>query len=253
MGVPRRGTATRLIAAGLVAGALFLLFRPGTTDPADSGTTTGTAADTPVVGALFVDTGEHFCTASVVHSPGRNLAMTAAHCVSGGGDITFVPGFLDGRRPLGTWPVTRIIVDPAWMDSRDPDVDVGFLVLGDLEGQHIEDVVGANALGLDRGFERQVRMTGYPDERDAPITCAHGTERYSAHQLMIRCPGFTDGTSGGPWVTDADPATGLGTVIGVIGGFEEGGGTDGVSYSTYFDHRIGDLYQRAIAPPTADR
>ncbi len=28
---------------------------------------------------------------------------------------------------------------------------------------------------------------------------------------------FPDGTSGGPWVTDVDPATGEGTVVGVTG------------------------------------
>ena len=38
------------------------------------------------VGALFVHSsgGNHFCTASVVASPGRDLLITAAHCINGG-------------------------------------------------------------------------------------------------------------------------------------------------------------------------
>jgi hypothetical protein len=38
------------------------------------------------VGALFEHgpSGNHFCTASVVSSPGLNLLITAAHCINGG-------------------------------------------------------------------------------------------------------------------------------------------------------------------------
>src|SRR5262249_44476971 len=45
-------------------------------------------AGTPAVGALFTTSGRndllgsHFCTASVVDSPHRDLVLTAAHCVS---------------------------------------------------------------------------------------------------------------------------------------------------------------------------
>lgn len=55
-------------------------------------------------------------------------------------------------------------------------------------------------------------------------------------------PRFPDGTSGGPWVIDVDAATGDGTVIGVIGGYQYGGDSPDVSYSSYFDSDIKDLY-----------
>src|SRR5947209_7706771 len=46
------------------------------------------------VGAIFIDGGSlHVCTGSVVHSAGGNLMMTAAHCLAGASQITFVPGF----------------------------------------------------------------------------------------------------------------------------------------------------------------
>ena len=43
--------------------------------------------------------------------------------------------------------------------------------------------------------------------------------------------GYTNGTSGGPFLANVHPATGLGTVIGVIGGCEQGGDTPSVSCS----------------------
>src|SRR5579859_3244814 len=94
--------------------------------PARSATPSATSSATPsgqalafggvaTVGALFpadatgLRTGcGHFCTASVVHSPSGDLAVTAAHCVTGGtSPVVFVPGYHDGIAPYGTWQVTR--------------------------------------------------------------------------------------------------------------------------------------------------
>ena len=52
---------------------------------------------TPAVGALFTinsgQLGQHFCTASVVASPVKDLVITAAHCLHGRqpGQVAFVP------------------------------------------------------------------------------------------------------------------------------------------------------------------
>src|SRR5207244_10996358 len=83
-------------------------------------------AGTPAVGALFQVTpgglGRHFCTATVVASPVKNLVITAAHCVSGQrpGDLAFVPGYRHGSRPYGTWAVRRIVVASGWAGRRNP-------------------------------------------------------------------------------------------------------------------------------------
>src|ERR1700746_1499199 len=76
-------------------------------------------AGTPPVGALFTTSagklGQHFCTASVIDSPNGDLAITAAHCVTGtSGTIDLVPGYDNGSTPYGVWPVTKIYVDQAW-------------------------------------------------------------------------------------------------------------------------------------------
>ncbi|HXF20282.1 MAG TPA: hypothetical protein VN597_07475 [Streptosporangiaceae bacterium] len=42
-------------------------------------------------------------------------------------------------------------------------------------------------------------------------------------------------------------ATGLGTVIGVIGGYQQGGNTPSVSYSAGFGRAVRTLYEAAVA------
>jgi len=211
------------------------------------------------VGALFVRGGssDHFCTASVVASPGRDLLITAAHCIhtgKGGGyrqDIVFVPDYRDGQEPFGVWTVERLVVAPQWISDSDPDLDVGFVVLAPHDGQNIEDILGANRLGFDPGYQNLVHVTGYPSSADAPITCINWTSRQSATQLRFECGGFTGGTSGSPWVTHFNRRTRTGTIIGVIGGYQEGGDTDAISYSPYLGPAIQRLYEQAIAEETA--
>jgi V8-like Glu-specific endopeptidase len=211
------------------------------------------------VGALFEHdaSGNHFCTASVVASPGRNLLITAAHCINGGKgggyrqDIVFIPGYRDGQTPSGIWTPARLVVSPQWMNSSDPDYDVGFVVLKPDDGKNIEDVLGADQLGIDPGYQNQVRVTGYPSSADAPITCAGWTSEQSPSQLRFECDGFTGGTSGSPWVTDVDPQTGTGIIVGVIGGYQEGGSTAAISYSPYLGQQVDQLYHQAVADETA--
>jgi V8-like Glu-specific endopeptidase len=206
------------------------------------------------VGALFTDGagGDHFCTASVVHSPGRDLLVTAAHCVHGGQggsygtDLVFVPGYRDGDTPEGQWPVTGIVVDQRWISSSDPDLDVAFVTVGEVGGKHIEDVLGANTLGVDRGFGKVVRITGYPSTASSPISCLNRTTQQSQYQMRIACTGFPGGTSGSPWLAAFDEKKGTGTVIGVIGGYQQGGDSADVSYSPYFDQDVQALYDRAV-------
>jgi V8-like Glu-specific endopeptidase len=211
------------------------------------------------VGALFEHdaSGDHFCTASVVASPGRDLLVTAAHCINGGKgggyrqDIVFIPGYRDGQTPYGIWTPEQLVVAPQWMSSSDPDFDVGFVVLKPYDGKNIEEVLDADQLGIDPGYRNQVRVTGYPASADAPITCTGWTSKQSSSQLRFECDGFTGGTSGSPWVTRVDARTGTGTIVGVLGGYEEGGSTAAVSYSPYLGEEVEQLYRQAAADEAA--
>ena len=209
---------------------------------------------TPAVGALFTTSGSglgrHFCTASVVASPGKDLVITAAHCLAGyqPGQVEFVPDYHRGRQPFGAWPVTEIFVDGAWLSSGNPDDDVAFLVVhqpGDA-GQ-VQDLTGGEALATGWKAAQLAQVIGYPDGRHRPITCISRTRRFGSHQMEFDCGGYTNGTSGGPFLVKVHGATGLGTVLGVIGGYQEGGDTPSVSYSARFGRQVRSLYNEAVS------
>ena len=211
------------------------------------------------VGALFEhsSSGNHFCTASVVSSPGKDLLITAAHCINGGkgagykSHIVFIPGYRDGQEPFGVWTPARLLVAPQWADSADPDYDVGFVVLKPRGGKNIQQVLGASRLGNDSGYQYLVHVTGYPDSGNAPITCVNWTSRFSRTQLRFKCSGYTGGTSGSPWVTHFNSRSHTGTIVGVIGGYQLGGDTPSVSYSVRFGSAVQQLYRQAVADEAA--
>jgi hypothetical protein len=57
--------------------------------------------------------------------------------------------------------------------------------------------------------------------------------------MRVNIPGMAAGTSGAPWID------GAGEVIGVIGGHDEGGTEDDVSYSVYFGRTVQALLSTA--------
>src|SRR5215472_12256388 len=261
---PLRLFATLAVAAGLAA--LLLV-------PADGGAAGDTGPTRPVaglgaagaphsgqtfggmaaVGALFSENsgrlGAHFCTATVVHSPHGDLAVTAAHCVSGtSGPIAFVPGYANDQQPFVIWQVTRVYTDDAWQSAEDPDHDVAFLRVSPAsDGTRIEDVTGAEQLGTGWAAPALVQVIGYPDSADQPVLCANWTRSFSLTQLEFDCDGYTNGTSGGPFLAGLSAASGQGTVIGVIGGYQQGGDTPEVSYSVAFGTAVAVLFETAEA------
>ncbi|MET8132146.1 MULTISPECIES: trypsin-like peptidase domain-containing protein [unclassified Streptomyces] len=199
------------------------------------------------VGALFhgdaasAGSGGHFCTASVVHSAGRDLVLTAAHCLDGEAQLSFAPGYRDGTAPYGFWDVQGVFLPEGWMNDQDEDSDVAFAVLGTRDGKEVEDAVGGgNAFAAHRATgATAVTVTGYPGTVDTPITCTDKPTAQSRTQQRVECPAFAGGTSGSPWVN------GDGAVVGVIGGHEQGGDTDDVSYSVVLGTEADELYQEA--------
>ena len=212
---------------------------------------------TPAVGALFVRNGSaalgtHFCSASVVDSPSGNLVLTAAHCLNGlaADQLSFVPGYHDGLAPYGVWAVRRMIPDQRWAASSDPDDDFAFLEVSPPArlawGARVQDITGGEVLGGESAGG-PVTVIGYPNSRRSPIFCRNRARPFAGKQLEFACDGYAEGTSGSPLLADVNPATWLGTVVGVIGGYERGGHTSDVSYAARFGGAIGALYQAASA------
>jgi V8-like Glu-specific endopeptidase len=208
----------------------------------------------PAVGALFTTSagrlGKHFCTASVVDSPAGDLVLTAAHCVTGAsGTIDFVPGYNQGSTPYRVWTVTKIYVDQAWHSSSSKDDDFAFLrVSNSGSSTPIEDETGAEKLVTGTpASHRLVQVIGYPNGANQAVTCQNWLREPMADQLEFDCGGYTDGTSGGPFLSRVDPSTGQDQVIGVIGGYEQGGNTPAVSYSAVLGSNAAALYKTAVA------
>jgi hypothetical protein len=213
-----------------------------------------TVTSVPTVGALFFPSVlgvavllglPHECSGSVVHSPGHNLVMTAAHCIAGTGfGFEFAPGYHDGVAPYGVWSVRRVYVDDAWLKHQDPQHDYAFLEMARAPWhgvtRAIEDVTGAYLLGSAPAPGATVTVDGYlAGSGGSPITCT-ATVYYTAGFPSFGCSGFAAGTSGGPWSSGNQ-------IVGVIGGLHQGGCTDGTSYSSAFGTDTSADWERAVS------
>jgi V8-like Glu-specific endopeptidase len=251
--VRRGGSRTRARYQALFVGLVLIAVTSGSVAAADDGpgpfgvtTVADDSAQSRRVGALFDAgragdlTGHHFCTASVVHSPRRDLLISAAHCLAGDADLVFVPGYRDGRAPYGIWTVIRRFLPGGWVRDQDEDSDLAFAVVAPLDGRNVEDAVGGNRFvtGAATGATA-VTVTGYPDSREEPVSCTNRPVAFGRTQQRIDCPEFTGGTSGSPWVDCGRQ------VVGVLGGHEKGGSTPDTSYSVVFGAEAAELYRDA--------
>src|SRR5215831_11917748 len=120
---------------------------------------------------------------------------------------------------LGRHFCTASVVDSPWQASKDPDHDVAFLVVHRTgSGDRIQDLTGGEQLGIGWSARAWVNVIGYPDGTDRPISCQNESKPLGAREMEFDCGGYTNGTSGGPFLGRVNASTGEGTVIGVIGG-----------------------------------
>ncbi|GGU97312.1 hypothetical protein GCM10010260_36390 [Streptomyces filipinensis] len=207
------------------------------------------------------------CSGSVVRSPGRDLVLSAGHCLKGyaGGSerhLAFVPQYHDARKPFGIFPVRTdgVYVPQEYYDLGEhagARYDFAFAVTeADQDGTRIEDAVGGVRLLTGTGyFHAPVRMIGYPAGAEKPLECWSWTTRWDSDDPAdpgtfprIACDAFVGGTSGGPMLV---PEPDGWAVVGVIGGYHTGGNTPQVSYSAYFGTATQALYRAAVGgdPP----
>jgi V8-like Glu-specific endopeptidase len=255
-----------LVAAATTGGLLAAVILPA--QPAALAASAGSASvtssptavafsGTAAVGALFtVKRGKlvHFCTASVVHSRHGDLAITAAHCMQSRrlgshSTVTFAPGYHDGKFPFGRWLVRSEFVDVNWKRHQDANDDFAFLVVGKA-GQQVQKRTGGEGLETDVTLPRAAQVIGYPDATNRPVKCDGPAKRLQLkgyRQMVFDCGGFTNGTSGGPFLMHVSRKTGRGGIFGVIGGYQKGGDTASVSYSALFRRNVADLFKQASA------
>lgn len=203
------------------------------------------------VGALFVralglTVAAPFCTASIVPSPQGDLLITAAHCLGKVPvtDITFAPFYHAGISPFGDWKVTGQVFAPRWYPGGDPNSDFAFLTVnGDVQAR-----AGAEQIGLSLPFPASVTVEGYSVAGGLKVCTGKPTTIQVEHQQQLKfsCSGFLNGSSGGPFLTGVSKKSGLGTIVGVVGGYQQGGNSPDVSYSSPLSSAVMSLYEKII-------
>jgi hypothetical protein len=163
--------------------------------------------------------------------------------------VTFAPGYHNGKFPYGKWIVRSDFVDSSWKRHLNLNDDFAFLVVG-RPGQRIQRRTGGEKLVIDVRLPKAAEVIGYPDATGRPVKCDAPAKAFHPkgyRQMVFDCGGFTNGTSGGPFLMHVSRKTGLGDVFGVIGGYQLGGDTPSVSYSALFRRNIADLFKQASA------
>jgi hypothetical protein len=123
-------------------------------------------------------------------------------------------------------------VTPSFVSSPCPDDDVAFLTVSKPGvTASLQSVTGAERPGVGQRAGQLVQVTRYPNGSGTSISCLNRAMLHSPRSSSSIATATPRDTSGSPLLAGVDPFTGLGTVIGVIGGYEEGGNISSVSYA----------------------
>jgi V8-like Glu-specific endopeptidase len=240
------------------------------------GASTATATrEIPTVGKLtFLVDGvlSLSCTATVIDGTAaknsEELIVTAAHCLEGTFDgitytsthLLFSPMWHDGKNPFGTWTVKKAFLSKGWLTCKahgvdcktNPLDDYAVVVLNPKNGKGVGDLTGADgwAVNQPKTIDR-VTIAGIPSTSPGTLVTTINTRTVTESGEPYRqaaTPGFTDGTSGGPWLRDFSTKTNRGVLIGDTGGFEQGGPSSGTpSYSNYWTGGFAAVVKAAVS------
>ncbi|MFI6427401.1 trypsin-like serine peptidase [Promicromonospora sp. NPDC050880] len=210
----------------------------------------GKVVDT--TGKVFFTLGgvNYVCSGSAVSSGNKDVVLTAGHCVNEGPGAfatnwAFVPAYDDGARPYGTFTARQLTTTTQWQNSGDFDYDVAFAVLNTLNGAHLTDVVGGQAIGFNQARGQYMYSFGYPAANPydgSDIAWCHGTvvqDTFGGSSDQGLDCNLTGGSSGGPWFVNYTESTGVG-VLNSVNSFKYRGG----SMRNYmFGPYLGDVAQ----------
>ncbi|WP_328430452.1 trypsin-like serine peptidase [Streptomyces sp. NBC_00443] len=164
------------------------------------------------------------CSGNAVTSANKSTVITAGHCVKLEGawhtNWVFVPGYHDGQAPHGRWTASKTLSTPQWTASEDINYDVGAAVVAPLDGKLLTDVVGGQGLAFNTGYNLRMYAFGFPAaapyDGEKFIYCSGTTNRdfLLSDDHGMNC-NMTGGSSGGPWFTQFNEATGTGLLSSV--------------------------------------
>ncbi|QES49083.1 peptidase [Streptomyces venezuelae] len=194
--------------------------------PQAGGAWTGGGAVVRTSGRVFFTLGDRTasCSGDSITSANGSTVITAGHCVKYQGswhtNWVFVPAYNNGSAPYGQWSATKTFATDQWAASEDMNHDVGYAVVAPLNGQKLSQVVGAQGLLFNGGYNKRMYSFGFPAA--APydgtklVYCSgnSGKDFLLTKDHSLAC-NMTGGSSGGPWFQDFNEATGLGTQVSV--------------------------------------
>jgi V8-like Glu-specific endopeptidase len=168
---------------------------------------------------FFTDGGSNFvCSGTALLSGNSSTVWTAGHCVHDGAsgfhtNWAFVPAYVDGTDPLGTWPATTLLTTPGWAQGDFP-FDLGAAVVAPQGGSELTDVTGGRNIVFDSARNQQYQAHGYPaappfdGQRlwrcDSPLR--FNDTSANPPTLGIDCD-MTGGSSGGGWIAGSSVAS----------------------------------------------
>ncbi|RZU62419.1 trypsin-like serine peptidase [Zhihengliuella halotolerans] len=172
--------------------------------------------ETPVshIGKVFFTMGgnNYVCSGNSIISSNANTVSTAGHCLNEGPgafatNFVFVPAYDDGAAPYGQWAAAELHAPSAWVNNGDMTYDTGFAVVAPLNGQDLNDAVGASGVqfNADRGLG--YKAYGYPAANPFNgqnlFSCLDGDSSNDPYNPQFNSQGIdcnmTGGSSGGPW------------------------------------------------------
>ncbi|WP_455354813.1 trypsin-like serine peptidase [Streptomyces sp. SYSU K217416] len=164
------------------------------------------------------------CSGNAVTSQNASTVITAGHCVKYQGswhtNWVFVPAYDNGQAPYGTWTASKTLATPQWAASEDINYDIGAAVVNPLNGQKLTQVVGAQGLQFNGGYNKAMYAFGFPAaspyDGSKLIHCSGNSSKdfLFSKDHSLGC-NMTGGSSGGPWFVSFNESTGAGLQVSV--------------------------------------
>jgi V8-like Glu-specific endopeptidase len=157
------------------------------------------------------------CSGSLVNSPGKDLVITAGHCVYGtnGGQLpagetwhsnwVFAPDYSNGSAPFGYWTARQLSTLTNYIKNGDRQDDLGAAILNsNSSGTKAVNLLGGQGYAWNEPTSQYIYDFGYPAAypfNGQTLQYCNGSDSSSpsiAMELLL-C-NFTVGSSGGPWL-----------------------------------------------------
>lgn len=238
----------------------------------------GGGAVTRATGRVFftLSRQKYACSGAVV---GRDVVVTAAHCVSDGAgrwadNWTFIPGYRAGKAPYGTFRARTIFVSSLWAGGGDPAADVAFVRVVPANPRAAKRIPPSLPISFARaprgssGIGHRAPATKRPPASKRTFVFGYPAAPPYSGKTLDYCAGavrpdpygdpdkglackMTEGDSGGPWLSKFNKKTGSGVIVGLTS-FKYSG-KDQVLYSPFLGTVAHKLYTTATAKAPAKK